>query len=213
MRWSGFKTSRHQDHAQIGWSSYVAYKFVFEHRSMMHQWKLRPKNFLLNWLRFKNPRISWRLRNNLRFKEPRCMTSKIDKPTMAQEVEESTKIDEQSKFQDLNAWKLYLRFEKFLEKESLNDDIKSKPIYEEKTFTYVGPIVKEKCMHIGVKISLSYWLMGRSPLMEFPFMNLEDKIHLEGEGNVMPQISMHQRYMGGGVACDGVLEYRIEWIC
>ena len=31
------------------------------------------------------------------------MTSKIDKPTMAQEVEESTKIDEQSKFQDLNA--------------------------------------------------------------------------------------------------------------
>ena len=27
------------------------------------------------------------------------------------------------------------------------------------------------------------------------------------------RISMHQRYMGGGVACDGVLEYRIEWIC
>jgi hypothetical protein len=55
----------------------------------------------------------------------------------------------------------------FLEKESLKDDIESRLLYKEITFMYVGPIVKEKCMHLRVKISLSYWLMGRLPLMEF----------------------------------------------
>ena len=85
---------------------------------------------------------------------------------------------------------------------------------------YIGPIVKEKFMHIRVKISLSYWLkislsywlMGRSPLMKFPYMNLEDKICLEGEGNVMTRISMHQRYMGGGIPWDGVLGCRTRWV-
>ena len=43
-------------------------------------------------------------------------------------------------------------------------------------------------MHMGFKISLSNWIMGRSPLMEFPFMNLEDKILLEGEGNVITRM-------------------------
>jgi hypothetical protein len=37
-------------------------------------------------------------------------------------------------------------------------------------------------MHMGVKISLSYWLMGRSPLMEFLYLNFEDKIHIQGGG-------------------------------
>ena len=116
------------------------------------------------------------------------VSSKIDEAMKAQEVEESTKINEQSNFQDLNACKLYLRFQKFLEKESLKDDIESRQILEKITFMYVGPIVKEKCMHMGFKISLSNWIMGRSPLMEFPFMNLEDKILLEGEGNVITRM-------------------------
>uniref|UniRef100_A0A2N9I8U1 Retrotransposon gag domain-containing protein n=1 Tax=Fagus sylvatica TaxID=28930 RepID=A0A2N9I8U1_FAGSY len=59
------------------------------------------------------------------------VTSKIDQPIKAQEIEESTKINEQSNFQDLNACKLYLRSQGFLEKESLKDDIESRPIYEE----------------------------------------------------------------------------------
>ena len=49
------------------------------------------------------------------------VTSKIDEPMKAQEVEESTKINEQSNFQDLNACKLYLRSQRFKEKESLKD--------------------------------------------------------------------------------------------
>jgi hypothetical protein len=136
----------------------------------------------------------------------------LDEPMKAQEVEESTKIDEQYNFQDPNAWKLYLWLQRFLEKESLKDDIESRPIYGEITFMYIGPIVKEKFMHIRVKISLSFWLMGRSPLMKFPYMNLEDKICLEGEGNVMTRISMHQRYMGGGIPWDGVLGCRTRWV-
>ena len=140
------------------------------------------------------------------------VTSNIDEPIKAQEVEESTRIDEQSNFQDFNAFKLYLRSQRFLEKQSLKQDIESRPIYGEITFMYIGPIVKEKFMHIRVKISLSYGLMGRSPLMKFPYMNLEDKICLEGEGNVMTRISMHQRYMGGGIPWDGVLGCRTRWV-
>jgi hypothetical protein len=70
----------------------------------------------------------------------------------------------------------------FIEKESLRDDNESRLLYEEITFMCVGPIVKEKCIHLRVKISLSYWLMGRSPLMEFPNLNIEDKIHSQGGG-------------------------------
>jgi hypothetical protein len=124
------------------------------------------------------------------------VTSKIDEPMKAQEVEESTKINEQSNFQDLNACKLYLRSQRFLEKESLKHDIESRPIYKEITFMYMGPIVKEKCMHIRVKISLSYWLMGRSPLMEFLYLNLEDKIHIQGGWNVMTRISFGVKSIG-----------------
>ena len=110
------------------------------------------------------------------------VTSNIDEPIKAQEVEESTRIDEQSNFQDFNAFKLYLRSQRFLEKESLKHDIESRPIYKEIIYMHMAPIVKEKCMHMGVNISLSYWLMGRSHLMEFLYLNLEDKIHIQGGG-------------------------------
>ena len=125
------------------------------------------------------------------------VTSNIDEPMKAQEVEESTRIDERSNFQDFNACKLYLMSQRFLEKESLKQDIESRPIYKEIIFMHMGPIVKEKCMQMGVKISLSYWLMGRSPLIEFLYLNLEDKIHIQGGWNVMTRIKWEEDKSGG----------------
>ncbi len=115
----------------------------------------------------------------------------------AQEVEESTRIDKRSNFQDFNACKLYLMSQRFLEKESLKQDIESRPIYKKIIFMHMGPIVKEKYMQIGVNISLSYWLMGRSPLIEFLYLNLEDKNHIQGRWNVMTQIKLKEDKCGG----------------
>ena len=133
------------------------------------------------------------------------VTSKIDEPITAQE---STKIIERPNFQDLNSCELNLKSQMFLEKESLKDDIESRLLYKEITFMCVGPIVKEKCMHLRVKISLSYWLMGRLPLMEFHYLNLEDKIHIPGGWNVMTRISILQRLHGRSNTWDEVLECR-----
>ena len=41
-------------------------------------------------------------------------------------------------------------------------------IYEEGTFIYIGPLVKEKCKYMVIKISLKYWSIGRFPLMKMP---------------------------------------------
>jgi hypothetical protein len=41
------------------------------------------------------------------------------------------------------------RSQRFLEKESLKHDIESRPIYKEIIYMHMGPIVKEKCMHMG----------------------------------------------------------------
>ena len=78
--------------------------------------------------------------------------------------------------------KVHVRSQRFLEKESFKQDIESKPIYKEMTFMHMGPIIKEKCMHMWVKISLSYWLMGRSPWMEFLYLNLETRFIFKGDG-------------------------------
>uniref|UniRef100_A0A7N2LX80 Pectin acetylesterase n=1 Tax=Quercus lobata TaxID=97700 RepID=A0A7N2LX80_QUELO len=44
-------------------------------------------------------------------------------------------------------------------------------IYEEETFMCMGPLVKEKCMNMVIKMSLRYWSIGRSPLMKVSFHN------------------------------------------
>jgi hypothetical protein len=51
--------------------------------------------------------------------------------------------------------KVHVRSQKFLEKEShrVRDNIKGGLIYEEITSMYMGPLVKEKCMNMVIKIS------------------------------------------------------------
>ena len=157
--------------------SYAPYKIVFKHQSLMHQWRLPPKN-----LRCKSPWISCRrtknqfLMHQWRFslKSPRfknwqihmlmIQESKMQAPTilMALESNEVLRIQEHSKVQRTNET---LKVEEPMKAQEFEWNLK---IYEEGTFMCMRLLVKEKCMNMMIRMSLRYWFIGISHLMKIP---------------------------------------------
>ena len=93
--------------------------------------------------------------------------SKMQAPTilMVLESNEVLWIQEHSKVQRINET---LKIEKPLKAQEFKQSLK---IYEEETFLCMGPLVKEKCKNMVIKMSLRYWSIGRSPLMKMLFHN------------------------------------------
>ena len=79
---------------------------------------------------------------------------------MVLEPNEVLSIQEYSKVQRINET---LKIEEPLKAKEFEQSLK---IYEEGTFIYIRPLVKEKCMNMVIKISLKYWSIGRFPLMK-----------------------------------------------
>ena len=88
--------------------------------------------------------------------------SKMQAPTilMVLESNEVLSIQEYSKVQRINET---LKIEEPLKAKEFEQKLK---IYKEGTFIYIGPLVKEKCMNMAIKISLRYWSIGRFPLVK-----------------------------------------------
>ena len=78
---------------------------------------------------------------------------------MVLELNEALRIQEHSKVQRTNESLKRLKAQEFEQRLK---------IYEEGTFMYMGPLVKEKCMNMVIKMSLRYWFIGRFPLMMMP---------------------------------------------
>ena len=107
--------------------------------------------------------------------------SKMQAPTilMVLESNEVLRIQEHSKVQRINET---LKIEEPLKAQEFEQSLK---IYEEETFMCMGPLVKEKCMNMVIKMSLRYWSIGRSPLMKVSFHNNTLWVRcFQGEGNV-----------------------------
>ena len=107
--------------------------------------------------------------------------SKMQAPTilMVLESNEVLRIQEHFKVQRTNET---LKIEEPLKAQKFEQSLK---IYEEETFMCTGPLVKEKCMNMVIKMPLRYWPSGRSPLMKVLFNNntLWAR-YFQGEGNV-----------------------------
>ena len=107
--------------------------------------------------------------------------SKMQAPTilMVLESNEVLRIQEHSKVQRTNET---LKIEEPLKAQQFEQSLK---IYEEESFMCTGPLVKEKCMNMVIKMSLRYWSVGRSPLMNVSFHNNTLWARcFQGEGNV-----------------------------
>ena len=93
--------------------------------------------------------------------------SKMRGPTilMVLESNEVLRIQEHSNVQRTNET---LKIEEPLKAQEFEQSLK---IYKEETFMCTGLLVKEKCMNMVIKMSLSYWSIGRSPLMKVSFHN------------------------------------------
>ena len=78
--------------------------------------------------------------------------SKMLAPTIltALESNEVLRIQQHSKVQQINE---NLKIEELLKTQEFEQRLK---IYEEGTFMYMGPLVKEKCMNMVIKMSLKY---------------------------------------------------------
>ena len=79
---------------------------------------------------------------------------------MVLESNEVLRIQEHSKVQKTNET---LKIEEPLKAQEFEQSLK---IYKEETSMCTGPLVKEKCMNMLIKMSLKYWSIGRSPLMK-----------------------------------------------
>ena len=92
--------------------------------------------------------------------------SKMQAPTilMVLESNEVLRIQEHSKVQRTNET---LKIEEPLAQE-FEQSLK---VYKEETLICTGLLVKEKCMNMVIKMSLRYWSIGRSPLMNVSFYN------------------------------------------
>ena len=108
--------------------------------------------------------------------------SKIQAPRILMVLESNKvlRILEHFKVQRTNET---LKIEEPLKAQEFEQSLK---IYEEETFMCTGPLVKEKCMNMVIKMSLRYWSIGRSPLMNVSFYNNALWARFfQGEGNIM----------------------------
>ena len=104
---------------------------------------------------------------------------------MVLESNEVLRIQEHSKVQRTNET---LKIEEPLKAQQFEQSLK---IYEEESFMCTGPLVKEKCMNMVIKMSLRYWSVGRSPLMNVSFHNNTLWARcFQGKGNVRNAISI-----------------------
>ena len=98
---------------------------------------------------------------------------------MVLESNEVLRIQEHSKVQRTNET---LKIEEPLKVKEFKQSFK---IYEKETSMCIGPLVKEKCMNMVIKISIRFWSIGRSPLMSVSFRNNTLWARcFQGEGNV-----------------------------
>ena len=113
--------------------------------------------------------------------------SKMQAPTILMVLESNDVlwIQEHSKVQRINET---LKIEEPLKAQEFKQSLK---IYEEETFLCMGPLVKEKCKNMVIKMSLRYWTNGRSPLIKMLFHNntLWERC-FQGKGNVRNAISI-----------------------
>ena len=84
---------------------------------------------------------------------------------MVLESNEILRIQEHSKVQRTNE---ILKIEEPLKAQEFEQSLK---LNEEETFLCMGPLVKEKCMNMMIKMSLRYWSIGRSPSTKVSFYN------------------------------------------
>ena len=104
---------------------------------------------------------------------------------MVLESNEVLRIQEHFKVQRTNET---LKIEEPLMAQEFKQSLK---IYEEKTFMCTGPLVKENCMKMVIKMSLRYWSIGRSPLMKMLIHNNTLWARcFQGERNVRNAISI-----------------------
>ena len=106
--------------------------------------------------------------------------SKMQAPKllMVLESNEVLRIQEHSKVQRINE---ILKIEEPLKAQEFQQSLK---LYKEETFLCMGLLVKEKCMNMVIIMSLRYWSIGRSPLMNVSFYNNLWARCFQGEGNV-----------------------------
>ena len=137
----------------------------------MHQWRLPFKNLI----------------QELAIQVSVIQESKMQAPTILVVLEsnEVLRIQEHSKVQRTNET---LKIKEPLKAQEFKQHLK---IYKEETFMFTGPLVKEKCMHMVIKMSLRYWSIGRSPLIKMLFhINTLWARCFQGKGNVRNAISI-----------------------
>ena len=103
---------------------------------------------------------------------------------MVLESNEVLRIQEHSKVQRTNET---LKIEEPLRAQEFEQSLK---IYEEEIFMCTGPLVKEKCMNMVIKMLLRYWSTKRSSLIKTFFHSYTLWARcFQGEGNVRNNIS------------------------